>query len=68
MTVQRQPAEPRRLSLLLLLGMLCAPHLVVWFLLRRGYTGRLRLAGFVYAGVQVALAIFRSFVDPAWAY
>ena len=61
-------AAPRRLSLLLLLGLLSAPHLCVWFLLRPGYPGRLRLAGFVYTAVQVALAVFRSFVDPAWAY
>lgn len=48
---------PRRLRGWLLVGMVMAPLLFVWFLLRRGYSRRLRLAGFTYAAVMFASAL-----------
>ena len=52
--------EPRHLSLLLLLGLLVAPGVFVWFLLRRGYANSTRVAAFVYTGVMLAFGIFRA--------
>ena len=45
---------PRRLSGWLLCGLLVAPGLFVWLLLRRGYSNQLRAGGFAYAAFVVA--------------
>jgi hypothetical protein len=53
--------EPRRLSAWLLAGILLFPVVFTWFLLRRGYSGTLRLGGFLYLAFTLALGIARTF-------
>lgn len=36
------------------------PAIFVWLLLRRGYSGSLRAAAFLYTGVNVALGLLGS--------
>jgi hypothetical protein len=55
-------AEPRRLSAILLLGILILPVIFFWFLLQRGYSSTLRRAGFLYMAVNVVLGLFRAFL------
>jgi high-affinity Fe2+/Pb2+ permease len=55
-------AEPRRLSAILLLGILILPVIFFWFLLRRGYSTTLREAAFLYMAVNVMLGLFRAFL------
>jgi hypothetical protein len=51
-------ADPtRRLSLPLLAGMLVMPAVFVWFFLRRGYTGSLRRAAFLYTAAMTAVSV-----------
>lgn len=53
--------EPRRPSTLLMLGLLVAPLLFSWFLLRRGYSSRLRFAAFTWMAACTALGLSRYF-------
>jgi hypothetical protein len=46
--------EPRRLSTVFLFFIITLPLFSVWFLLRRGYSRQLRVAGFTYAAVSLA--------------
>ena len=55
------PDEPRRLTGPLLLGLLNAPPVFVWLLLRRGYAPSTRVVGFTYATVMLLLGLFRSY-------
>jgi len=55
------PGEPRRLSGLLILGLLVAPPAFVWLLLRRGYATSTRVAGFIYAAVMLALGLYHTY-------
>lgn len=48
---------PRRLSAWLLCGMLAAPILFVWFFLRKGYSGQIRLAAFSLAGAMLGVNV-----------
>jgi len=50
-------SEPRRLSTGLLAGLIVAPGLFAWFLLRRGYSNQLRVAAFTFAAINAAMAI-----------
>ncbi|MEO8374226.1 MAG: hypothetical protein ABI471_03310 [Sphingomonas bacterium] len=47
----------RQLSSPLLLGMLTAPTLFVWFFLRRRYRSSLRRAAFSYAGILFGVGL-----------
>jgi hypothetical protein len=49
----------RRLSTWLLGGLILAPGLFVWFLLRRGYSSQLRLGGFAYAAWTILGGLIR---------
>jgi hypothetical protein len=55
----RNPEMPieRHLSGPLLLGMLTAPALFVWFFLRSGYPASLRRAAFTFTIITTAIAI-----------
>ena len=53
--------EPRRLTPLLLLGILVLPVIFVWFLLRRGYSNTLRGGAFAYMAVTLALGVVQAF-------
>ena len=54
-------SEPRRLSAWLLAGILSFPVVFTWFLLRRGYSGTLRLGAFLYLAFTLALGIAGAF-------
>jgi len=58
-----EPAS-RRLGLLLLAGLITAPSLFVWFLLRPGYSKGLRISGFTYASVMVLVGIAARLAGP----
>ena len=51
------PTGTRQLSAPLLLGMLTAPTLFVWFFLRRGYASSLRRVAFSYTGILFAIGL-----------
>ncbi|MDB5675437.1 MAG: hypothetical protein JWM65_2419 [Sphingomonas bacterium] len=44
-------AEPRRISLPLMTGLIAAPSFFVWLMLRRGYARSTRTAAFTYAAI-----------------
>ena len=50
-------SEPRRLSGLLMLGILAVPVVFSWFTLRKGYSHTLRLGVFLYAAFAFAVGI-----------
>jgi hypothetical protein len=50
-------SEPRRMSALLLAGMLLLPTVSVWFFLRRGYASSLRRIAFIYGGTLFAIGL-----------
>lgn len=52
-------AEPRRLSLWLILGVYVLPLLFFWFLLRTGYSHHVRLGGFLLLLHSLILAAVR---------
>jgi hypothetical protein len=45
--------------MLLMAGLIVAPLLTCWFLLRRGYSNQLRMAAFTWATVNLTMAIVR---------
>jgi hypothetical protein len=52
--------EPHRISGPLMLGLLVAPVLFAWFLLRRGYATSTRIAAFSYAAVTFGFGLLRA--------
>jgi hypothetical protein len=42
---------PRRISMPLMVGLIAAPAIFIWFMLRRGYARSTRTAAFTYAGI-----------------
>ena len=44
-------AEPRRISLPLMVGLIAAPSFFIWFMLRRGYARSTRTTTFTYAAI-----------------
>lgn len=62
MTEPNMPSdEPRHIGGLLLLGLLAAAPVFVWFLLRPGFAKSTRISGFVYASVMLAFGLLRQF-------
>lgn len=53
--------EPRRLSALLILGILALPAVFAWFTLRRGYTRDVRIGAFAYLAVALVLGLVHSY-------
>lgn len=51
--------EPRRVSGPLMMGLVAFPGVFSWFLLRRGYANSTRVSAFIYAGIMLALGIYR---------
>jgi len=51
---------PRRISGLLMLGLLVFPPIFAWFLLRRGYAKSTRVAGFTFAAVMFGFGILHA--------
>lgn len=52
-------AEPRRLPLWLLVGVYALPVIFAWFLLRRGYSGHVRLGAFLLAAFSLITGAVR---------
>ena len=55
------PVGPRPLSVPLFLGILIAPVVFVWFLLRRGYSNTLRAAGFTFMAFNLLIGLAHAF-------
>lgn len=55
--------EPRTVSVPLMTGLVTAPLLFVWLLLRRGYPPSLRRVAFAYALAPPALGIVARTLD-----
>jgi hypothetical protein len=53
-----QPTQ-RRPGILLMTGLIVAPAIASWFLLRQGYSNQLRLAAFTWAAVAFSLGLIR---------
>ena len=49
--------EVRKLSAILVLGVLAFPAIFVWFLLRSGYSSDVRTGGFLCLGVGILSAV-----------
>ncbi len=49
--------EPRRLSAALILGVLVAPAIFAWLVLRRGYSRDVRIGAFLLLGFAVAMQL-----------
>ena len=49
--------EPRHVGPLLATAIVAMPALFTWLLLRRGYAGSTRRAGFFFMGVNVAMGV-----------
>ena len=56
----RAADEPRRISALLMLGLIVFSPVFVWFLLRRGYARSTRIAAFSYAAVMLSWGVLRE--------
>lgn len=52
-------ASRRRLSGMLLLGLIVMPLIFVWFLLRKGYSTPLRLGAFAYAAMCLGFGVLQ---------
>jgi hypothetical protein len=57
----KSEVESRQLGYLVLMGMLVMPAVFCWLLLRRGYRGSLRRAGFSYAAAMTAVGLMGQF-------
>jgi hypothetical protein len=55
------PLRRRQISDRLIIGIVLLPQVFVWFLLRRGYSAKLRIAAFLYALGPPAILIYRMF-------
>jgi hypothetical protein len=57
---RRTSEGERRVSRLLLVGLIFAPILFVWFLLGRGYANSTRTIGFLWAAALPAMSVIHS--------
>ncbi len=53
--------ETRRLGAWLLIGLIVAPTIFFWFLLRKGYGNGLRIAGAAWLAINLAIFAIRIF-------
>lgn len=53
--------KPRRLSFILVLGILISPAIFAWFTLRRGYSRDVRIGAFLLVAFTVAAGFAREF-------
>lgn len=57
---RRASEGQRRVSRLLMMGLIFAPILFVWFLLGRGYANSTRAIGFLWAATLPAMSVIHS--------
>lgn len=57
MSTVASPIAPRKVGILLSLGVFFLPPIFVWFLLRQGYAAHIRVLGFGWLGVAILMGV-----------